>query len=169
MTKGEHSRASAATQAYSDQAKQRRIGMFIDLAAEILRWRSRDADEDEDQGRRYPSERHLRDYLRSRGWKATRGGEVSIRTVQEVMESMTSGTDIFPAPNADFVAKKSNVALPGTEIATVAITPDQWNEFCEEIRDGWKPSWRERKLTDDDTVALEARLKVLLSRYPDPQ
>lgn len=169
MTKGEHSRASAATKAYSDQANQRRIGMFIDLAAEILRWRSRDADEDEDQGRRYPSERHLRDYLRSRDWKTARGGEVSIRTVQEVMESMTHGSDVFPAPNADFAAKNANVALPGTEIATVVITPDEWAEFCEEIRDGWKPSWRARTLTDDNDEALNARLKFLLSRFPAPQ
>jgi hypothetical protein len=158
VTKEEQKKTAIATDAYSAQARLRRTGMFIDLAAFILSWRS------ENEGRRYPPEPEMRDYLRSRGWTAPKGGAVSIGTIQNMMQSMTSGEDIFPHAALDRIAVGDAIALPGTEIATVAIDPEAWAHFCDEIRDGWQPSWRERSTTEEDEESLLARMNDLLSR-----
>jgi hypothetical protein len=118
--------------------------MFVDLSGFILRWRMANAP------RRYPSEPEMRDYLILRGWKATKGGDVTIRTVQEMMVAMTDGEDVFPPANLDRIASNAEIALSGTEIATVAIDPKAWAAYCEEVRDGWKPSWRDQTLHEKD-------------------
>ncbi len=92
----------------------------------------------------------MRDYLKARGWRTKpsqakpNGGEITIRTIQEIMLTMTDGEDIFPPANLDRIAVNADrVALPGTEIATVHISPRDWAEFCDEVRDGWKPTWQD--------------------------
>jgi len=121
--------------------------MFIDLAGFILSWRA------DNPGRFYPPEAAMRDHLIARGWKTKpsrakpEGGEITIRTVQEMMVTMTDGEDVFPPANLDRIAVNvDGVALPGTEIATVHVNPQHWVEFSDEVRDGWKPTWRERTI-----------------------
>lgn len=121
--------------------------MFIDLAGFILSWRAGNA------GKRYPTEAAMRDHLIARGWKTKpsrtkpEGGEITIRTVQEVMATLTDGEDIFPLANLDRIAVNvDKLALPGTEIATVHVDPQDWADFANELRDGWKPTWRERTI-----------------------
>jgi hypothetical protein len=117
--------------------------MFIDLSAFILRWRM-------ENERRYPPEPEMRDYLKSRGWKATKGGDITVRTVQEMMATITDGEDVFPPARLDRIASNGGIALQDTEIATVAIDPQAWAEYCEEVRDGWKPSWCEHTIKTSD-------------------
>lgn len=97
----------------------------------------------------------MRDYLVARGWKTKpsqtkpQGGEITIRTVQEMMVAMTDGEDIFPPANLDRIAVNiDREALPGTEIATFHIDPQDWAEFGEEVRDGWKPTWQSRTIKE---------------------
>lgn len=138
--------------------------MFIDLAAFILDWRLSHACW-------YPPEADMRDYLIAQGWKTKpsrakpNGGEITIRTVQEMMATMVDGDNVFPPANLDRIAvNMDNVALEGTEIATVHINPSDWAEFCEEVRDGWKPSWADRTLNEADDAARIERLNALLRR-----
>lgn len=123
--------------------------MFIDLAGFILSWRA------DNLGKRYPPEAVMRDYLIAQGWRTKpsrakpEGGEITIRTVQEIMVTMTNGEDVFPPANLDRIAVNvDGEALPGTEIATVHINPRDWREFCDEVRDGWKPTWRDRTIKE---------------------
>lgn len=142
MTKGEQSKTGKATKAYSEQAKLRHRGMFIDLTDFILEWRHRN------EGTRLPPEAMMRDFLNSRGWTATRGGPVSTRTVQEMIETITGGEEYFPSPTDEWHARRAGKVLPNTEFGTIAISPDDWAEFCEEVRDGWTPRWRRNRNED---------------------
>lgn len=123
--------------------------MFVDLAGFILSWRA------DNPGRRYPTDAAMRDYLVARKWKTKpsrakpEGGEITIRTVQEMMAAMTDGENIFPPANLDRIAVNiDREALPGTEIATCHINPQDWAEFAEEVRDGWKPTWQNRTIRE---------------------
>lgn len=121
--------------------------MFIDLAGFILRWRIGNGSD------RYPPESEMRDYLNVRGWTAPRGGKVSYRAVQEMMRFMADDQKAFPPTRLDRIAVDQSISLPGTEIGTVAIKPDDWADFGEAVSLGWSPSWRDRTIKDDSGAA----------------
>jgi len=110
--------------------------MFSDLIVFVLDWRL-----DGGEGK-YPPEARMRDYLDQRGWRAERGGKVSIRTVQEMLRHMDPELDALPTAGQERVARSDGVFLPGTETMCVGYSPEYWMEFREAVMAGWTPAFR---------------------------
>jgi hypothetical protein len=120
------------------------MGMFNDLAKFVMDWRLNGGEG------KYPPEARMRDYLNQQGWRAERGGEVSFRTVQEMIEFMDPYGDAIPtAPDAR-VAESRGEIIPGTEAIYIGFSPEDWLEFREAVMAGWRPASRKAEESDPE-------------------
>lgn len=110
--------------------------MFNDLIAFVMNWRVNGGTT------KYPPEAEMMNYLNERGWKAERGGNVSIRTVQEMIRNMDPNLDALPPAGLERVARIDFEILPGTEAMCVGYSPEFWMEYRDAVMNGWKPAWQ---------------------------
>lgn len=124
----------ASQETRTKKARLREMGMFNDLIMFVMNWRL-------DGGTtKYPPEAQIRDYLNQRGWKAERGGDVTIRTVQEMIRNMDPNLDALPPAGLERLARNDGEFLPGTETMYVGYSPDFWMEYRDAVMNGWKPA-----------------------------
>lgn len=123
----------ASREARSKKARLRQIGMFNDLASFVMEWRLNGGTS------KYPPDARMRDYLCERGWKAERGGPVTIRTVQEMLRFMDSDLNALPTAWEERLARIDGEFLPGTETMYVGYTPEFWLEYRDAVMNGWTP------------------------------
>lgn len=124
----------ASQEARSKKARLREMGMFNDLIAFVMNWRVNGGTT------KYPPEAEMMNYLNKRGWKAERGGDVSIRTVQEMIRNMDPNLDALPPAGLERVARFDFEVLPGTETMCVGYSPEDWMEYRDAVMNGWKPA-----------------------------
>jgi|GEM_PF-5365193 len=126
------------------KSRIRQQGWFIDAAGFIMQWRL-------NGGKGHPPEAALREYLKGRGWTAERGGELSVQEIGRMLDSMDPNKDLLPTSLEWWDAERTDIIIPGTEITTVAIHPEGWKEFREELLSGkFKPSWRANTIKSDE-------------------
>lgn len=137
----------AAQKQNAERARLREVGMFNDLAQFITEFRLNGGETS------YPPEARMRDYLNARGWKAERGGPVSIRTVQEMIRHMDPNLDALPKAGPERIARIDGEFLPGTETMYVGYSPEFWMEYRNAVMGGWKPAARRSpgELDDQNT------------------
>lgn len=144
MTKKDGWQASQETR--SKKARLRQMGMFSDLAKFVMDWRLNGG------AGKYPPEARMRDYLNQQGWRAERGGEVSYRTVQEMIEFIDPKGDALPtAPDAR-VAESRGEIIPGSEAIYFGFSPEDWLEYREAVMAGWKPASRKVEESDPENA-----------------
>lgn len=110
--------------------------MFNDLGVFIMEWRLNGG------AKSYPPEARMRDYLNGRGWKAERGGPVTIRTVQEMIRHLDPNLAALPPAGEERLARIDGEFLRGTETIYIGYSPEDWREYRDAVMAGWKPASR---------------------------
>ena len=144
MAKQEGWKASQETR--SKNARLRQMGMFNDLAKFIMDWRLTGGTS------KYPPDAKMRDYLDVRGWRAERGGKVSVRTVQEMIHFMDPKLDALPTASDARVAESRGEIIPGTEAIYFGFSPEDWLEFREAVMGGWEPASRNAEANNHESA-----------------
>jgi len=159
LSDAERYKGQIASRASANQnAATRRTGWLIDAADYILAWRLEGNEGD-------PPVSALRRFLADRGWTSERGKQVSRAEVDRMLESVDPAKSGIPRSKGEWEAfREGFLTIPNGEIMSVAIQSQDWLEFQQAQKDGWKPSWRGRTLSETDEEEDAERLREALAR-----
>lgn len=160
LTEGEQYRGQIGSRESAGRSgRVRQEGMFIDVAGFIMGWRNND-------GKGYPPIAKLTRFLRERGWTGEQGGELSRTEVSRMLKAMDPTGSAIPSHKAVWDAfKNGSVELPSDiEIVNVGIDPKGWIEMRTAKKEGWKPSWRDRTLSETGEETDAESLRDALAR-----
>lgn len=124
----------ASQERRSEKARLRQLGMFNDLSKFIMDWRLNGGT------KKYPPEGDMAKWLNERGWRSERGGEITFRTVQEMLHFMDPDQQALPEAGKERLARIDGEFLSGTETMFVGYSPEFWMEYRDAVIAGWKPS-----------------------------